>query len=70
MNDQPIFDHEKLDVYQVELSFIAGAGSGSPRPSCSSSSSSSDTDEVEAMDNQKKINWCPFRTNPKIGPSK
>ena len=23
MNDQPIFDHEKLDVYQVELSFIA-----------------------------------------------
>ena len=22
MNDQPIFDHEKLDVYQVELSFI------------------------------------------------
>jgi four helix bundle protein len=23
MNDQSIFDHEKLDVYQVELSFIA-----------------------------------------------
>ena len=23
MSDQPIFDHEKLDVYQVELSFIA-----------------------------------------------
>jgi hypothetical protein len=23
MNDQPIFDHEKLDIYQVELSFIA-----------------------------------------------
>ena len=23
MNDQPIFDHEKLDVYQVELSLIA-----------------------------------------------
>ena len=23
MNDQPIFDHENLDVYQVELSFIA-----------------------------------------------
>jgi hypothetical protein len=23
MNEQPIFDHEKLDVYQVELSFIA-----------------------------------------------
>jgi four helix bundle protein len=23
MSDQPIFDHEKLDVYQVELAFIA-----------------------------------------------
>src|SRR5689334_7864626 len=23
MNEQPIFDHEKLDVYQVELSFVA-----------------------------------------------
>jgi|GEM_PF-4425081 len=23
MNDEPIFDHEKLDVYQVELLFIA-----------------------------------------------
>ena len=23
MNEEPIFDHEKLDVYQVELSFIA-----------------------------------------------
>ena len=25
MNDQPIFDHEKLDVYQVELSFITSS---------------------------------------------
>jgi len=23
MNEPPIFDHEKLDVYQVELSFVA-----------------------------------------------
>ena len=23
MKDQPIFDHERLDVYQVELSFVA-----------------------------------------------
>jgi hypothetical protein len=23
MNNEPIFDHEKLDVYQVELLFIA-----------------------------------------------
>jgi four helix bundle protein len=23
MNEQPIFDHERLDVYQVELSFVA-----------------------------------------------
>jgi four helix bundle protein len=25
MNDHPAFDHEKLDVYQVELSFVAWA---------------------------------------------
>lgn len=25
MNDRPSFDHEKLDVYQVELSFVAWA---------------------------------------------
>ena len=23
MNEEPIFDHEKLDVYQVELLFVA-----------------------------------------------
>src|SRR5688500_11458329 len=25
MSDQPIFDHEKLDVYQVELGFVGWA---------------------------------------------
>jgi hypothetical protein len=25
MKDQPIFDHEKFDVYQLELEFIAWA---------------------------------------------
>jgi hypothetical protein len=25
VKDQPIFDHEKLDVYQVELPFVAWA---------------------------------------------
>jgi len=23
MNEEPIFDHEKLDVYQIELLFVA-----------------------------------------------
>ena len=33
MNNEPIFDHEKLDVYQVEFSFIMVVGSvvGDPR---------------------------------------
>jgi hypothetical protein len=32
MNEEPIFDHEKLDVYQIELLFIAWVAEDGKRP--------------------------------------